>query len=99
MLKGEITPDMMNWSAPLEWFPPRYPLQLYDPQVQHSMPLKPQRTILWLHSTINALLSSTSGIVDGGVQSQDDIPLSNILDAVTFPSVFPKLPSLDEERS
>ena len=32
MLKGAITPDLMNWSTvQLEWFPPCVSLQLYDP--------------------------------------------------------------------
>jgi hypothetical protein len=38
MMKGEITPDLMNWSAQLEWFPPRVSLQLYDPLFVLSFP-------------------------------------------------------------
>ena len=41
MLKGEITPDLNNWSTQLEWFPPRVSLHLYDPlfvlRFPHSM--------------------------------------------------------------
>ena len=38
MLKGAITPDLMNWLAHLEWFPPCSPLQLYDPLFVLSFP-------------------------------------------------------------
>jgi hypothetical protein len=38
MLKGVITHDLMNWSAQLEWLPPRTPLQLYDPLFVLSFP-------------------------------------------------------------
>jgi hypothetical protein len=32
MLKGAITPDLMNWSTiQLEWLAPRVSLQLYGP--------------------------------------------------------------------
>ena len=38
MLKGAITPNLMNWLAQLEWFPLHVSLQLYDPLFVLSFP-------------------------------------------------------------
>jgi len=39
MLKGAITPDLMNWlTIQLEWLTPRVSLHLYDPLLVLSFP-------------------------------------------------------------
>ena len=46
MLKGAITPDLMNWSiVQLEWLAPHVSLQLYDPSSVLRFPQSTKKDI------------------------------------------------------
>ena len=62
MLKGAITPNLMNWLTQLEWFPLRAPLQLYDPLFFRSFPHSMKKDLKVPSKIIQHPLISTKSI-------------------------------------